>query len=314
VAGFQPSAADLDYPGKLLRLAQAPPPDGAAAAAGREGTDAAQQPDERAPLVQDGGASEDAQVGTWRPPLRCAAGACRARQHIRGQVRLTMRGERPYVKALVRSAARVRLSARRRSASGPPVAAVPQEGASPDRRARARAARERAGRARGLVPAGAAHAGLPVAAVPLRGAPRVRRARAGCGGLLRRRRAGARAGTPALGLPDITAAPDSPHAVRVPVCGTCKTAYPSCHALYKPRCICHILPQKRAPEVMPFSAGRNTIPCRWRACPPWTSLGAQACRAAPLLRSALQPSHASLPGGHQHAWQTLAMDARHWPC
>jgi len=148
VAGFQPSAADLDYPGKLLRLAQAPPPDGAAAAAGREGTDAAQQPDERAPLVQDGGASEDAQVGTWRPPLRCAAGACRARQHIRGQVRLTMRGERPYVKALVRSAARVRLSARRRSASGPPVAAVPQEGASPDRRARARAQRESAPDAR----------------------------------------------------------------------------------------------------------------------------------------------------------------------
>jgi len=214
VAGFQPSAADLDYPGKLQRLAQAAAPGGAAAAAGREGADAAQQPDERAPLAQDGGASEDAQMSVWRPTLRCTARWCTqsAPAHPR-----TGAADQQVERRIRRGAGAqrgARASARRRSASlsqaclsrlpcrkvGQPR---PTGGASPERRARARAARERAGRARGLVPAGAAHAGLPVAAVPLRGAPRVCRAGAGRGGLLRRRRAGAHADTPAYGMAEV---------------------------------------------------------------------------------------------------------------
>ena len=57
VAGFQPSSADLDYPGKLERLAEAHDP--AASGADDRGDSREEgEGDERAPL-----ASGDAQVG-----------------------------------------------------------------------------------------------------------------------------------------------------------------------------------------------------------------------------------------------------------
>ena len=52
VAGFQPSAADLDYPGKLERLAEAHDP-AASGAADRGDSREETEADERAPLADD---------------------------------------------------------------------------------------------------------------------------------------------------------------------------------------------------------------------------------------------------------------------